>query len=501
MLRIVVVDDEVLIREGLTRMINKESGCFHIVGSFPGGQEALDVIPELDVDVVITDIRMPGVDGLTLIKTLKVTHPRIRTILMSGFTEFNYAREAIRASVVDYLLKPINKDQLFELLYRLDEEMRQSAERETRLRGRLLESLLHTDSASVSERVLQELQFPYPHAVLMAHKAEEPAVLEEGINRLKQKEPPVFDRLDIHDRLQILVFYYQGVPAESELKELAEPLLAAGRANQSAVHVGVSRDFQESTEVRAAYLEAKQACDRGIYGGSLLHFAYVGDLRIGRSKASPPPLTDWQELREPLALLDLPVVLGRIKAEWEHLTARNAGPEEIVRTFRALEEITEKELPEYETFRARILPEGLESLLLYGMNVRVMQQQCLGFFTEVLEHVAKLRGEHGGKAVEQVKRWIAANYNQHVELNALAAMVFLTPSYLSKLFKQETGLTLTEYLTDIRIRQAKQLLRGEPGLKVHKIGAEVGYPDPAYFNKLFKRVVGVTPNEYKRIRQ
>ncbi|MNP47625.1 HTH-type transcriptional regulator YesS [compost metagenome] len=79
-------------------------------------------------------------------------------------------------------------------------------------------------------------------------------------------------------------------------------------------------------------------------------------------------------------------------------------------------------------------------------------------------------------------------------------MVYLTPSYLSKLFKQETGLTLTEYITEIRIRKAKQLLRSSPGMKVHKIGAEVGYPDPAYFNKLFKRMVGVTPNEYKKIR-
>jgi two-component system response regulator YesN len=78
-------------------------------------------------------------------------------------------------------------------------------------------------------------------------------------------------------------------------------------------------------------------------------------------------------------------------------------------------------------------------------------------------------------------------------------MVFLTPSYLSKLFKQETGLTLTDYITEMRLRKAKYLLKNSPDLKIHEIGAEVGYGDPAYFNKLFKRVVGVTPNEYKRI--
>jgi two-component system response regulator YesN len=109
------------------------------------------------------------------------------------------------------------------------------------------------------------------------------------------------------------------------------------------------------------------------------------------------------------------------------------------------------------------------------------------------------RLELSGTAVETIKRWISANYNQHADLNTLAGMVFLTPSYLSKLFKQETGLTLTDYVIEIRIRKAKQLLKNAPDLKIHEIGTEVGYPDPAYFNKLFKKVVGVTPNEYKRI--
>lgn len=110
MLRIAIVDDEILIREGLARMISKESAEFLVIGTYSDGKHLLDELTTLQLDVVITDIRMPQINGLELIKQLKATHPQIYSILMSGFVEFNYAREAIRSSAVDYLLKPINKE-------------------------------------------------------------------------------------------------------------------------------------------------------------------------------------------------------------------------------------------------------------------------------------------------------------------------------------------------------------------------------------------------------
>ncbi|MNC64746.1 Arabinose operon regulatory protein [compost metagenome] len=98
-----------------------------------------------------------------------------------------------------------------------------------------------------------------------------------------------------------------------------------------------------------------------------------------------------------------------------------------------------------------------------------------------------------------IKGWINDHYSEHADLGSLAAMVFLTPTYLSKLFKQETGYTITDYITEVRLHHAKQLLSQHQHLKVQEIGRQVGYADPAYFNKLFKRMVGVTPAEFKKI--
>lgn len=145
MLRIAIVDDEILIREGLARMISKENTEFLVIGTYSDGKHLLDELPSLQLDVVITDIRMPQINGLELIKQLKGSHPQIRSILMSGFVEFNYAREAIRSSAVDYLLKPIDKEQLFELLYQLEEEQQFSRDKEVRHRSGLLLTLLQGD--------------------------------------------------------------------------------------------------------------------------------------------------------------------------------------------------------------------------------------------------------------------------------------------------------------------------------------------------------------------
>jgi two-component system response regulator YesN len=181
------------------------------------------------------------------------------------------------------------------------------------------------------------------------------------------------------------------------------------------------------------------------------------------------------------------------------LELQQAYPDLILRTCRQVEDTARKELQEFEAVYRKDCSQRLEEQIEACMAFAEIEELFTSSFSVALNEIRKHRLEMSGTAVETVKRWVAAHYNQHADLNMLAGMVFLTPSYLSKLFKQETGLTLTDYVIEIRIRKAKQLLKNAPDLKVHEIGTEVGYPDPAYFNKLFKKVVGVTPNEYKRI--
>ncbi|WP_152401612.1 response regulator [Paenibacillus cellulositrophicus] len=495
MLRILIVDDEVLIREGLSRMIEKESGLFRVVGQFPDGKDVLDSLPGLEVDVVITDIRMPIVDGLDLIKQLKAARPHVRSILMSGFTEFNYAREAIRASAVDYLLKPINKEQLFELLYQLDEEHQSSLEKEALSRKRLLHSCFLSESPL--PYLSEDTGLPLSCYATFVQKG---GSLEAAAGRIQQHPELVCDWISVQERMLAWVFYFPEAPGHEQLDRIARLLGGAEEQSEeeTAVHIGFSRSHNGTAELRASYEEAMQACDLGLYSESSLYYAagYAGEAFGDIVEAEDA--VRGMNLAEQLQLLHIPVVLECVRQCFERLKEQRAGTGTIVRVCSQLEDMASREVQEYREIRSKEARARLETQLRACMSFSDMEECFVEAFRSALEKVYGLRSEMGGKAVEIVKRWIAEHYSEHAELNTLAAMVYLTPSYLSKLFKQETGLTLTEYITHVRLKNAKRLLRTETNMKVHQIGAEVGYADPAYFNKLFKKVVGVTPNEYKK---
>lgn len=496
MLRIVIVDDEILIREGLARMISKESSEYMIIGTYPDGQHLLDELPTLQIDIVITDIRMPQIDGLELIKRLKVSHPQVRSILMSGFVEFNYAREAIRSSAVDYLLKPINKEQLFELLHQLNEEHRIRRDKEERERSGLLLSLLLIEEHSSS--LLSSLTLPQPYFTILVLKGAPGETVCSCADSLRKKKGFMFDILEIQKGLHVWVWYSAKALTESDLQEISSHIRTCSSGNK--LHVGTSHSYNDAANLRQAYSDARLACIAGIYNSSnTLHFMNIQEIQRPEVGTTDLFYVFSESLIHELQILNVTQAIEWIHQTFRAMKTQHTDLDQIVRVCQLVEETASKELPEFKTLYKDISGVSLNEQIASCMTFSEIESLFTSRFASVLTKIRSHRLEMSGTAVESVKRWILANYNQHVDLNTLANMVFLTPSYLSKLFKQETGLTLTDYIIEIRLRKAKYLLKNALDLKVHEIGAEVGYGDPAYFNKLFKRVVGVTPNEYKRI--
>ncbi|MNO39900.1 putative response regulatory protein [compost metagenome] len=496
MLRIAIVDDEILIREGLARMISKESTDFLVIGTYSDGKHLIDDLPSLQLGVVITDIRMPQINGLELIKQLKASHPQIRSILMSGFVEFNYAREAIRSSAVDYLLKPIDKEQLFELLYQLEEEQQFSHAKEVRHRSGLLLTLLQVDEPP-SPLLLSSLTLPQPYFTVFVLKGRSREPLCFCVESLRQEKAYNIDSLEIHNGLNVWILYSTKPLSDNDWNDIGDKLQSS--ANGMILHAGTSRSYNDTTKLRQAYLDAKLACSIGMYNSDRLHYAKFQEIDQPEINILEP----FHAIKEPfihdLQILNMESALSRVHHLFSVLKSQQAAPDQILRVCGWVVESAQKELQEFERLYKGAPYLGLDECIATSMSFSEIEHVFTDHFSSILFEIKAHRLEMSGTAVETIKRWISANYNQHADLNTLANMVFLTPSYLSKLFKQETGLTLTDYITEIRLRKAKHLLKNAPDLKIHEIGAEVGYGDPAYFNKLFKRVVGVTPNEYKRI--
>lgn len=501
MLRIAIVDDEASIREGLGKMIGKESGRFVVDGLFSNGQDVLDYLGEAELDVIVTDIRMPVVDGLELIKQVKAFKPEIRCIIMSGFIDFEYARQALRYSAVDYLLKPINKKQLFALLYTLDEEKTAGQSKEWQIRLGLLLSYLKSAPGLCAK--LPELALPAAYYFVLVIKGSDPNLLRTGLQQIEASHPFPFawDLLETGEQMLTLVGYSPSEPEEADIRGFAgklEGLLCSGRTL-----AGSSLGYREPALLSRAYTEAKQACDFGIYGEVGWNYSHIADVP---ELAPGPDIGELfagyrDDLSQALQILHPPQAATCLKHLFEQLLRQKAPAESVILLCRLVMEAASAELHEWGKICGQASANTLEAALLSCLSFSEIQAMFIAEFTGVLKQIRDARLAQAGKSVETVKRWIAEHYDQPAELGQLAGMVFLTPSYLSKLFKHETGMTITDYLIDMRIKKAKHLLRKSNEMKIHEIGCEVGYPDPAYFNKLFKRMVGVTPNEFKRISQ
>lgn len=512
MLRLVIVDDEVLIREGLAKMIQKANSSFQVVGLFADGQDVLDVLPTLEVDVIITDIRMPLVGGLALIKELKSNYPHIRSILMSGFVEFSYAQEAIRCSAVDYLLKPINKEHLFELLYRLHQEQVDKHTEQKKHRIALLSAFLlqgRRDWQYIPSFPWMEVTLPRPYYAVFHIKGTDAGYLQRYGNQLQanaclasnhyeqQHTSLELDVLWHQQTNQLWIIYFTQSPSSSDLIRLGEQLLNFAQEENQLLHIGCSNVYSTLTQLQAAYDMASYACEIGIYQHNPQYF------HLQESLPFAPRVHDMEQpqanLNNDLQILHVEHIYSWMRQCFGRLKYHQGGLQHIYDMCHRIWGDIEREVSEWHScFDEDALQELKEELSTFFQYDEIVDH-VIHTFTSKLELIRSQRLARNTTATITIKEWINDHYAEHADLGSLATMVFLTPTYLSKLFKQETGYTITDYVTEVRLQHAKQLLSRQQHLKVQEIGRQVGYGDPAYFNKLFKRMVGVTPAEYKKI--
>ncbi|MNJ32999.1 putative response regulatory protein [compost metagenome] len=497
MLRLVIVDDEVLIREGLAKMIQKENASFQVVGLFGDGQDVLDALPQLEVDVIITDIRMPLVGGLALIKEVKSSYPHIRTILMSGFVDFSYAQEAIRCSAVDYLLKPINKEHLFELLYRLHQEQQDKYSEQKSHRIALLSAFLlqgRREEQYITSFPWMEVTLPAPYYVVFKIKSTDASNLQRYAHQLQDME---IDILWPQQACQLWIAYFTVSPSHSQLQLLGQQLLNWAQEAGEALHIGCSGAHSEFNKLQDAAEIARYACELGIYEKKDHYFSFQDTL---------PPIQKLQDIAElqsnlmsDLQILHIEHIHLWMKQCFQHLKEFKGGSGQIYDVCHRIWGDIEREVSEWHTYFEKDALQDLKNQIGIMFNYDEIVNHVVHTFTSKLEIIRSQRLARNTTATLMIKEWINDHYSEHADLGSLASMVFLTPTYLSKLFKQETGYTITDYVTEVRLHHAKQLLSHNQHLKVQEIGRQVGYADPAYFNKLFKRMVGVTPAEFKKI--
>ncbi|WP_276353745.1 response regulator [Cohnella caldifontis] len=535
MFRILIVDDEPSVVDAIAQTLPWSELDIDEVFCAYSAKEALAWADRQYVDIVLTDIRMPGMDGLQLLHQLRDRNKRTRFILLTGHAEFQYAKEALRLQVVDYLLKPVRDEALIDIIGKaaasLKEEWAQiSSQQRTldylrehlpALRAELLREALEGKTAG---RELAEkadmLDLPYragdtvyPVIVRLEHyfpHARERALLEYAVLNIAQEVLgeafEVWGGNDVYD-FQVLLLKLKEAAAAEDGQELVSRL--AGQVQHLVLHylnknisVVCGRSAEFTGDLPSSYEAAVRTMRRWIGGdtGLLLSSDPAEPAAVSRSLSSlqsPPSLAHlfeaglWEEAR------------NRLQAIFEELEAWGEAPIHAD----ALAEIYHTILSacfHYAHSSGQTIARALdcESDPKFYQSIE-LTQSAAALQAWAMEACRRLSASSRDETldaraglIKQVKEYIHVHLGDDVSLQTLAGHVGMHPVYLSKVYKLETGEALKDYLHRVRMERALHLLR-HSDLKIYEIAGQIGYLNTAYFIKTFKKEHGVTPQEYR----
>lgn len=538
MVKIFLVEDEIVMREGIKKNIDWESEGFEFVGEASDGELAYPMIQKTKPDILLTDIKMPFMDGLELSRLVRQELPETRIILLSGYDEFQYAKEAIEIGITEYLVKPVTSAQLVEALKKVAKKLLDDRQKREQEKGAL-------DSENERRRRL------FRHMVSGRHTFAE--VFSEA------KEQGVDIAADNYNVLLLQVFSEGGEDAWEEKTRELEEVLGGGALGADGVHMVAAKqgraeyDFiLKGTDALPLAKLTERICRE------LTDF-FEKETQLSYVAALGNPVDRFSELKECyertnlnfskrytternriLRGEDLSGADAALAGVWDDGDVK-LGEIDVSNLNRGkVEEFlytgTKEDVPRFvEEYFAQVGDGNVQSILLrqyvmmdlYVTAVSVLEksgckskdlvercgdakemtaylttiEQTKEYIRKMFTAVFELRGTSPDKKYDGVMArataYIRENFQKDgISLNAVAAEVNLSPSHFSTVFGQEMGETFVEYLTKIRMEKAKELLR-TTGMRTTDIAFEVGYRDAHYFSSIFKKTQGCTPREYR----
>lgn len=500
--QVLIIDDEEIVCRGLAEFVKWKEHGFEVAGTANSVDEALLLLKTLHIDVVFMDIRMPGKSGLTLLPVLQEKYNEIAAVILSGYSDFTYAREALRYGAFDYLTKPVILSEVGALLDRLHASFDQNQELQ-RVHADRMEALLLSAARGYSYIEPQKLALPvldqwFGISMMLAdHDLSEQELAEKKEAMRAHLRALVPDSMQLDDDAYSM---FCIVPCSSD----ANMSVILGLLEQLCPELeewfcGVSLLKKDICQLHVAWREADQAM-RFLLArlkGGVMPYKNIESIYA----QTTPQLQ--AVLQETLHRLGDPVTRSTVIAYIQDFFLNGCRKE--------------GSLTQFQTDCIRLLIElngHLGKLGLTGgeLHTRLNTElnrillcrnypsvvSCTTDYMEWL--VGQLDGldsrNPGIGVVHEIQMFIRRHYAENITLNYLAEHFYLHSNYLSRLFKEKTGKNFIDYLTDVRMENAKELLTNTEH-KIIEICAMTGYDNPRYFSKLFKSYTGMTPREYR----
>ncbi|MHA6530129.1 response regulator [Paenibacillus sp. BAC0078] len=533
MYKLMIVDDELLMRVGIRSMMDWEEYGFQVVGEAANGKDGLEIALTTSPDLIITDIKMPVMDGLQFIRETSSALKTCKYVILSNFDELHYVKEALKLGATDYLIKSeITPASLAELLI----SIRQKLQAELEHQGGLFKmpydyslSLSHLKenffkdliSGFISEKAAgtkaDELQIRVKSAELVVlimkvnhFEAVKKKYVEKDekllrfsiLNIMEEVIPSKWDKeIVIGNSSEYLVFVNTlpgSSSVRSDIERLCSKILASVKDFMNlTLTVGVSTVVPGFKFLKAAYKEAELALSNRFFTGThnVLFYEDAAKEPVREAIESRISLEEEYDFVTMWASKDEKQAerfLVRVRSELEALRA----DENSIREKYIL--IMEKMHAQLSLAVKRPHPSSTQhspyETVLRGECWENVHESMLEYIAYCFDADARFKREstYTELAVDIINKY----YGEDISLQSVANQINVNPSYLSRIFKQERGENFISYLTHVRIEQAKVYLKGGT-LRVYEIADRVGYHNYTYFSQIFKKIVGVTPEEYR----
>lgn len=535
-IKVFLVEDEMVICRGIKNSIDWEKEGYIFCGEASDGELAYPMIIKEKPDILITDIRMPFMDGLELCKLVKKELPNIKILILSGYDEFDYAKEAIRLGVTEYLLKPISSGKLLEalngvsesirrekedkdLVRKYMEEMRENTEHEKQkffeqmIAGNLsMADALETGKKyemNLSAGMYNLLLFRFTLGEENRKSGELLGEAEYAIEKLTERLEYVFEFQRGVEGWAFLLMADNEEQMSERVKELSKDLEEIMKNYSTIAYFGgIGQPVARLRELEESFREAERAL-AARFTMELNRIISVEDIRMAQNvdTLDDIEITSFGEIEKTRTMLEKFLNNGAEDEIDEFVDVYiNELPEENLKSVLMRQYIIMDAYIVMMSFCEKI--EGIEGEmqaqseeLKNSMKTIQTLEEIKNYIRMLLKKIIGVRDTISGRRysdiIEIAKDQIRKTYmSDEISLNTIAAEVGMSPSYFSSIFSKEMGKTFVEYLTEIRMDRAKELLMCS-SMKTSEIGYEVGYKDPHYFSYIFKKTQNCTPKEFR----
>lgn len=511
-----LVDDEALTRKGTIKKLEGLADRITCIAEAENGSQALEKIKEFDPDIIITDMNMPIMDGTQFLSILSKEYPQKQVLVISSYKDFEYMHQAIKANAIDYILKPFGKEDIEKCILRAIEQLetntsieqqivsmnsqKEAAQYEYDIQS-LRNILLGFDIASTKllSQKLSYINQTHKFMLITIHSSEDLAAIDIQ-NYLSENgfgDLAVFFQNNATPHIGFLILFVSDDPMVNEekyCKQILRNLIYRYDSELDVLSFGVSNLHSDISKLHTAYHETIDSLNTKLVSDNFCYYFY-------HTKEEISEKVYWDKQEEFLFRLELGMTTEinvLIEELFKMFISTNAQIGTIKYFYLQLAKLAQEILSEYVE---QVTPDtsslSIKNILNTLFTLEELKEYYLLFFSNISNLLKDCTVYADNDTVDKVCIYMQKNYRNNLSLEFISSLLYVNRSYLSRVFKNKTGETFVDYLNNIRIEHAKELLC-TTDKKMYAIAKLVGYDNVKYFFRVFKKKMGCTPEQYRK---